>query len=241
MMHFGTLMLGAKSIAHWGYWAEPAPGFYSVKEPMIRLGLGGAAGNRIGPYVLPDRVAAMLKDTWDEIGRVNAELRTIGPLVARSDVSLIARLTRVEPATDRNGNPAVEASALVSGLDTVIVLVLNRNIDTTEAAPPHRSTLRNPNPPTYPPAKVSVEVKVPDWLDPQHVFSVDHEAIEELSPARAGNTLRLAVPRLEVSNIFVITSSDVVRESCLARHAEMRKLLAKMATHEPVPNPDWQE
>lgn len=241
-VEFGTLLQGAKSFAHWGYWAYPKSGYYYIEEDCLRLGLGGPAGDRVGPYTLEPAVAAMLEGVWDEIGRINAEVQTIGPLVARSDVSHLARVAAVVPPTDPRGEPAAEAVALVSGLDTIIVLVLNHNIDTGRHPFGRMKALSNPDPPTYPPVSgVSVELRVPDWIKPTHVFSVDHEAIADADPTREPGLLRFRVPELEVSKIFVITSSHEVKDGCLTRHADMKQRLAKIAAHEPVYDENWSD
>ena len=241
-IQFSTLCQGAKSFAHWGYWAfGELNGFYFLEGPTLRMGLGALAGNRAGPYEVEPEVAAMLHDVWDEIGRINAELRTIGPIVARSDVSYLGRVSRVEPATDRHGNPAAEAVALVAGTDTIILLVVNHNIDQGDAPFDRTRYLSNPDPPVFDPVEAVAEVRVPAWLEPKHVFTVDYQSIETVTPEEDGDTLRFRIPRLEVSRIYVITSSDRVKAGCLARHETMQGLLAKMAASEPVPNPDWSE
>ena len=104
--------------------------FFRAPVLMYRVGLGGLAGNRAGPYVVPDKVVRMLADVWAEVGRINVELRTIGPLVARSDVTELARVASVEPARDPTGRPAAAAAALLCGADTLVVLVLNHNLNT---------------------------------------------------------------------------------------------------------------
>jgi len=240
-VEFGTLIQGAKSFAHWGYWAYPKGGFYFINEDCLRIGLGGPAYDRVGPYTLEPAVAKMLKDVWDEIGRINAEVRTIGPLVARSDVSRLARVASVVPPKDARGEPAAEAVALVSGLDTVVVVVLNHNIETGEHRFSRMKALSNPNPPKYPPVRVSVDVRLPEWFEAKHVFSVDWERIQDIEPRPHAGSLRFLIPELAVSRIYVVTSSEDVRQGCLDRHAEMKKRLAKIATHKPVHDNSWRD
>ena len=242
-IQFGTLLQGAKSFCHWGYWSKPGNGFYYIEEPILRIGLGGIAGASVGPYRIHPEVVGMLGDVWDEIGRINAEVRTIGPLVARSDVSYLARVSRVTPATNPRGAPAAEAAALVCGLDTIIVLALNHDLDVGETPFPATGGLSNPRPPAFPPVDAVVDVRVPPWLEAKHVFSVDHAALRDVAPPWQADerVLRFRIPRLEVSRIYVVTSSDAVRDGCVARHHEMQGLLARMARSEPVPDPRWRE
>ena len=239
---YGNLIQGAKSTAHWGYWARPMSKFYFMwTQSVLRLGLGAPASGRVGPYVLEPAVAKMLEDVWAEHGRINAELRVIGPLVAISDVSYLARITEVTPAKDKYGEPAAEAAALVSGLDTMIVVALNHNIDAGKSPFKPSGAVSNPNPPRYDPVAATVEVRVPAWLKPKYIFSVSHEEIASVSPQRTGDRLRFAIPKLEVSKLYVITSSDNVKRECLARHSEMKKRLAKTKATKPVFRDEWKD
>jgi len=238
---YGNLIQGAKSMGHWGYWAYPMSKFYFMWDTnCLRLGLGGVAGNKVGPYVIEDAVVKMLREVWDEHGRINAELQVIGPLVAVSDVSHLARVTKVKPELDRHGDPAAEAAALVSGLDTMVVVVLNHAMDPGES-PGKSGPVSNPEPPKWQDADVEVEVKVPAWLKPEMVFSVDWKEIADVKPAVEGGALRFAVKGLEVSKVFVITSDPEVKKGCLARHGEMKKRLEKMAAIVPAPDEEWQD
>ena len=119
--------------------------------------------------------------------------------------------------------------------------VLNHNIDTGKAPFPRTGPLSNPEPPTYGPVNVSVEVRLPKWLDPKYVFTVAHDELRDVSPTRVADALRFAIPQLEVSEIIVITSSESVRDGCRQRHAEMQALLAQMARITPVPRENWDE
>jgi hypothetical protein len=240
-MTYGNIIQGAKSTAHWAYRSTPMPKFYFMcTTPVMRMGLGAVAGDKIGPYIIPDEVVKMLKDVWVEHGRINAELQVIGPLVAVSDVSTLAKVTRVTPAKDRFGDPAAEAAALVSGLDALVVVVLNHSI-VPGTSPGKSGPVSNPMPPKYDPVDVTVEVSVPEWLNPQYVFSVDYQTIDDVLPQRDGKQLRFTLPKLEVSKIYVITSSKKVKEDCLARHAEMKKRLEKSITLVPIPDEAWED
>ena len=240
-MQFGTIIQGAKSFMHWGYWGLLKKSHYYVDGPCLRIGLGAIAGDRVGPYRIPDRIVAMLRSTWDEMGRINAELRTIGPLVARSDVSYRARVLASTPALNARDEPAAEAAALVSGLDALVLVVLNHGLDTGASPFPATGPISNPEPPRFEPLEdVRVALALPSWLKPRHVLSVDHAGVTPFTPQRRGDTLVFDFDRLVVTRVLVITSSDDVRDGCLQRHGVARGLLERMAVEKPVPNEDWE-
>ena len=246
---FGCLIQGAKSMAHWGYRAIRTVDHYFIRggQSALRLGLGGPADGKVGPYALEPEVAKMLKDVWDEHGRINCELRTLGPLIAKSDVSYLARVTKVNPPVEPFGAPvtevapAAEAAALVCGLDALVIVVLNHNIHFGKFYNERTGPLSNPQPPRYDPLEVTVEVRIPSWLKPRHIFSVNHEQIAEVSPRQEENRIEFLIPRLEVSQLYVITSSAEVKQDCLQRHQQMRKLLEKMVKTTAVADPDWKD
>ena len=92
---FGCLIQGAKSIAHWGYWAQPKyeTGHYYLRHPCLRVGLGALAGNRAGPYVVPDKVVKMLADVWAEVGK---RFMFCEPLRGWRNVRVTKRRTKVD-------------------------------------------------------------------------------------------------------------------------------------------------
>lgn len=172
-------------------------------------------------YKIPEEILRSLKDTWDEIGRINAELQAIGPWVANSDVSPgIARVVGDTPA---------QAVALVSGMDTVIVIALNLSINTDW-------TGKDPvGIKSYDPVDATVRLDLPEWIDPTDVFSVDHEGLTDLSPTRDGRSLVFELPGLAVQEVIVVTENVEVRTRMAAINAEMRDRLQAMATHVPTP------
>ncbi len=244
---FGCLLQGAKSMSHWGYRALRSSSHYFNKgeQPVLRLGLGAPAYDKVGPYVLEPAVANMLKETWDEHGRVNCELRTLGPLIAKSDVSYLARVTDVDPPIESFGAPiaqavpAAEAGALICGLDTLIIVVLNHNIRFGEFFNSATGPLSNSQPPRFDPVNVTVEVRIPSCLSPRYIFGVAHDEITEVSPNQKDDRLQFSIPQLNVSKLFVITAEKQVRDECVHRHQEMCTLLGKMADAKPAADPDW--
>jgi hypothetical protein len=227
-MTYGCLQLGAKGVCHWAYgvYGGDSPVYY-VKGPGLRLAMGGVpwpVTDVVRGYKIPEEILRSLKDTWDEIGRINAELQTIGPWVANSDVSPgIARVIGDTPA---------QAVALVSGLDTVVLIALNLSIDTDWSGKDPVGIK------SYDPVDATVRLDLPEWLAPTDVFAVDHEGLTDLSPTRDGRSLVFDLPGLAVQEIIVVTENAEVRARMQAINAEMRDRLQRMATHVPVPKVD---
>ena len=234
MMTYGCLQLGTKGICHWAYGVQGGNGpVYNTEGPGLRLSMGGLpwpVTRMVRGYEVPEEICRALKDTWDEIGRINAELQTIGPWVANSDVSPgIARVVACTPAEAVNGGPAAQVAALVSGLDTIIVIALNLNLDTDWSG-------RDPaGIKSYQPVDATVRLDLPEWLDPADVFTVDFTGIEDFPASREGRSLVFDLPQLAVQRIIVVTGNPEVRKQMAATNAEMRKRLAAMETHVPVP------
>ena len=226
-MYYGNLIQGMKSIAHWGYWAHfERKGFYIIDEPTLRIGLGSLDENRAydwddrdengkpTAYVIPTHVVNMLRDTWDEIGRLNLEMQAVGELVAQGDVSGYARVTNVNPARGIFDLPAASTAAIIHGLDTIVIPVVNHNL--MPARGPHDlfGPLSNsdPEPVRYDPVDVQVALTLPSWLRGRvkHVFRVTYRGIEPLQPPQTGGRLLLEHLGLEVSDLIIVTASDKV-------------------------------
>ncbi|MGC9320319.1 MAG: hypothetical protein ACP5KN_19955, partial [Armatimonadota bacterium] len=233
MMTYGCLQLGAKGICHWAYGIQGGDrSVYYLDGPGLRLAMGGVpypTSRTVRGYEVPEDICRALKATWDEIGRINAELQTLGPWLADSDPSPIARVSRCEPAEAVTGGPAAQASALVSGLDTVILIALNLNIDTDW-------TGRDPEGiRSYEPVDATVELQVPEWIDPADTFSVDWRGIEDVEATRDGHRLTFELPELAIQRVIVVTSDSSVRAEMAERLDQMQERLQTMEAHQPVP------
>jgi len=223
-MTYGCLIQGAKGIMHWNYGAglSKPPGWFSKTHWAIRASLGGALGrgNKPHGYEIPATMAAELQRVWDEIGRINVELRAIGPLVAVSDVSQLARVVAVTPELSPSGEPAAEAAALVSGLDSIVLVVLNHDLKTNWKAKAQAGME------SYDPVDATVELRLPAWLEPKHIFRVGHDGVREVEPKRDGNSLIFRFRKLDVSEIVVITERDGLMESMATTVSELSARLA---------------
>ena len=205
-MTYGSLIQGAKGIMHWNYGAgiRRPPNWFSKTQWAIRASMGGplGKGNKPHGYEIPAAIAEELQRAWDEIGRINVELRAIGPLVAVSDVSNLARVAAARPKLSPAGEPSAEAAALVSGLDSIVLIVLNHNLKTNWTGDADRGIE------SYDPVDVDVELRVPPWLEPKHTFRVRYSGVQGLSPKRQADRLLFRFPKLEVSEVVVVTMRD---------------------------------
>lgn len=235
MLTYGCLQLGAKGILHWAYGVRGGEGessVYYLDGPGLRLSMGGIpypTTRTVRGYEVPEEICRALKDTFDEMGRINAELNTIGPWVANSDPSPLAQVTRCEPALGPAGGPAAQASALVSGLDTIILVALNLSID-ADWSGREAEGIR-----AYPPVDAEVALDLPEWLEPAEIFSVDWRGIEDVAAQRDGRRLSFDLPGLEVQRLIVITSDPAVRAQMAERMAAEQERLRRMEAHQPVP------
>ena len=210
---YSVLINGAKGVCHWPYAGYVRGGRW------IRLGMGGGMAPKVSGFVVPAHVYPKLKRTWDAMGRINAELQTVGPLVARADVSYRAKV--VTPAGGE-----VEAAALVSGLDTMVLIVVDHDFTRagyTSADKETRFTRKD----------VRVKVALPTWLKPKSVFQVDWNGLKPLRPRAEGDALVLDLPGMMVGRIVVITSSDRVAADCRRRLEMMRERLRRIPLHKP--------
>ena len=230
-IQFGTLMWGAKSLTQCGYWAgSPRKGTWFDKKnfPLhIRAGLGGLGGREeVFGYRIHKYYHDILKDVWDECGRINAELATVGPLIARSDVTRYARVVECTKQKAWKGGKSVEAAALVSGLDTIVLVVLNMSLDWSELKVPKAYGISAPQPPNFPPASATIALTLPPWLEARHIFRVNSQHIEAVKPAEhTGSKLIFKLPRILVSDLIVLTSRDEVYERCRSTLRDMQQRL----------------
>ena len=208
-MTYGCLIQGAKGICHWNYGSgiRRPPNWFSKTDCAIRAGMGGALGHDPHGYPIPQDQAAELQRVWDEIGRINVELQAIGPLVAVSDVSHLARVTSVEPKLSPAGEPAAEAAALVSGLDSIVLVVLNHNIKTNWRADAERGIE------SYDPVRATVELRVPAWMAGRHVFRVRHTGVAQVPHKDLDGRMEFQFDALEVSEVVVVTDRAGLMES----------------------------
>ena len=230
-IQFGTLIWGAKSLTQCGYWSA-APRtrawFNKTSFPLhIRAGLGGLAGRKeVFGYRIDKYYHDILNDVWDECGRINAELATVGPLIARSDVTRYARVVECTKQKAWKGGKSVEVAALVSGLDTIVLVVLNMSLDFRELKVPTAYGISAPRPPNFPPASATVALTLPTWLEDPRIFRISSAGVEAVRPAqRTGRKLIFKLPRVLVSDLIILTASDDVYQRCQTTLKTMQQRL----------------
>jgi hypothetical protein len=220
---YSCLANGAKGALHWNYGVNYLPasetGWFSKEHDAIRLNMTALKETSAYGVDVPGELLAGLRDATDECARVNAELQLLGPLLAMGDVSDLAEVTRSSPEKSVRGGPAAHARAIVCGIDTVVLLVINLNIDSNFNA-------RKPQPVgSYEPVNAEVDLEIPPWLEPRDVFSVSCRGIEVLEPAAAGDSLHLQFRRLAASGAVVVTADRSLRPSMTAKLAELQERL----------------
>ena len=228
-IYYGCLLQGAKGVAHWLYTAQREDDFNEIKQPVLRLGLGAAALGRCWQYRVRAETVEMLQATWDEIGRCNAEWCAIEDLIAVSDVSDRAQVAECDPATGPDGRTAASASALLAGLDGMVVVVLNQNVN--------RTSLNNTEPSQFTPTEVTVDVRVPSWLDPVDTFRVSHEGLTDLAPERLSKQVLRFRGTVQVNDLIVIGGPGMKHD--IARNLDrMQSLLKQVRAAQPTHSGD---
>ena len=180
----------------------------------------------IWDYKLKQSTLDMMSAVWDEIGRVYAEHQALGHLIAISDVTDRAKVSACTPALAANGKPAASASALICGLDAMIVVVLNHNLEVT--------TLDDAIPSKFAPTTATVDVKLPPWLKPVDIFRLKHDGMTDLKPEKlTQNTLQFTSV-IDVNDLIVITGKRGMKQQIETTLNQMQRRLEKARTSVPV-------
>ncbi len=206
---YSCLANGAKGALNWNYGVNYLTGkrsaWFSKEYDAIRLNMTALKDKQAFGVAVPEDLLDGLKAARDECGRVNAELQLLGPMLALGDISDLARVVTSVPKRSPRGGPAAHARALVCGLDTIVVLVVNLNIASNFNA-------RKPQPvDSYEPVDVELELTIPPWLKPQDVFSVSCRSIEALEPQSAKGVMQLHFRQLPVAQAVVVTQNRELR------------------------------
>ncbi|MCE5239502.1 hypothetical protein LLH23_13585 [bacterium] len=207
LLVYSCLADGAKGALNWNYgvnYLKP-PSWLSKQYDAIRLNMTAQKDPQAFGVTIPPELLEGLRAATAECGRVNAELQLLGPLLAMGDVSDLASVTRCTPEHNPRGGPAAHARAIVCGPETLVLLVVNLNIDSNFNA-------RQPQPvKSYEAADVTVEVALPQWLQVSDVFSVSCRGIQAQEAERSGRVIRLRFPSLAVSGAVVLTADRSLR------------------------------
>ena len=232
-LQYANFLQGAKGAYHWAYTDHPRDGFYEVHTPVLRLGNGGGVTPNVMDYAIPEHVRAMLGRAWDEIGRINIEMASVGHLVATGDVCYRARVVQATPPTGRGGAASVEVAATLAGDHSLVVFVLNHNFTYRPKS--------DARPSTFEPVDVTVGVRVPAWMDVQRVLRVTHASVTPLEARRDGPQWQFRFPALDVSELVVLTADPDVATAVRRVHAERAQRFAGVRRRgfPQVPWPDY--
>ncbi|MGB9624388.1 MAG: hypothetical protein ACPMAQ_05950, partial [Phycisphaerae bacterium] len=124
-------------------------------------------------------------DLWREVGLIGAEVRTAGPLLVRS---CPARVPVRAPA-------GVMVQCLLSGLDTMVVIVVNEQHVNDE-----RGTTITPIP------DATVAVTLPAWLDATDVFEVQAKGITQAQISKSDATMSVRLGTLTLPRMIILTA-----------------------------------
>ncbi len=223
LLVYSCLANGAKGALNWNYgvnYLTPKTSTWLSKEhDAIRLNMTAQKDPQAFGVTIPSELLAGLKAATAECGRVNAELQLLGPLLAMGDVSDLATVTRCTPEHNPRGGPAAHARAIICGPDTIVLLLVNLNIDSNFNA-------RKPQPvKSYEPVDLEVEVAVPQWLQVADVFGVSCRGVKTKETERDGRILRLRSKALVVSEAVVITADRGRRAKLAAQLPALQEQL----------------
>jgi hypothetical protein len=130
------------------------------------------------------------KALWKGIGLVGAEVRTAGEIITKScPVAL--------PVTPSRN---LWARTLLSGLDTVALIIVNDNVICDRVG-----TVVQPM------ANSKVSVEIPTWLTPSQAFEVTEDGIRDVSWKMEGAKAVVDLGTVEVTRFIVFTSDAGLR------------------------------
>lgn len=81
----------------------------------------------------------------------------------------------------------------------------------------------------------TVELRLPEWIEPREVFSVSWRGIESVEPTRDGDALLFDLSGLAIERVIVVTADPQVRAQMQQRLTAMQERLRAMEAHVPVP------
>ncbi len=220
---YSCLANGAKGALNWNYGVNHVTPqqstWLSKKHDAIRLNMTALKQSEAFGVTIPQHLLDGLREATHECGRVNAELQLLGPLLAKGDVSDLARIVGCRPEQSPRGGPAAHARAIVCGPDTLVLLAINLNIDSDFNA-------RDPRPVrSYDSVAVDMELDLPQWLSPKDVFEVSCRGVSPVPTERQGEKLRLSLPALDVATAVIITSDRQMREQMATKLEGLQKRL----------------
>lgn len=138
-----------------------------------------------------------MEPLWTEIGLVGAEARTAGDLIA----------TGCPADVPVKGPRLVWTRTLLSGQDTIILLVVNDNF-----ASDRLGTVVKPR------EKTNVTVSVPNWIKPVEAFEVNADGVQDVVWKQAAGDVAMELGKLDLTRMIVITADAKLRGRLQSEH-----------------------
>ena len=127
---------------------------------------------------------------WKEIGLLGAEVRTAGPIITRSC-----------PATlEMKATPRLWVRSLLSGLDTVAIIVVNDDVACDRAGTVFK-----------PVEQAAVTVTLPSWIKARDVLEITYDGIKDVQWKDIGSQVSLDLGSVELTRFILITSDAELR------------------------------
>lgn len=156
-------------------------------------------------------------DLIEEIGRVNLELATAAPLLARAqviDAEVASSSHEVGPMShpEGDGGPGIFQRVLLSGDDALILLLTN------ESYAPRGDGL------DYTPVEnLDLRVPIPPWLKARECFAISHEGVTPVRFRASGGSARFRVDRMDLTKFIVLSERGLQRRTVKRYHKVLRE------------------
>ena len=169
-----------------------------VKGITYFMDTSGAVRSSGGEYYLG---ATWIKPLWQHMGKLNAKLTRLAPLLNQGFPCEIARSSNPEQ---------LWVSALQSGLDSVVIVAVNRNYVV-------RANDRMKFPHVFPVKDERIAVKLPAWLGARDlkVLEVSWDKVQPSEVRQDGGAFEIPIRDMTYSRVFVV-SKDPNIEARLA-------------------------
>jgi hypothetical protein len=170
-----ALAAGAKGLSYW--WYTPSKG--GKDGSAYGVGAASADSNPDARFLLR------------EIGLLGAEVRTVGQLILRSCPVTIP--TQVEKV--------MWVSALLSGLDTMLFLVVNEQYANDRVGTVYRPIEE----------EAAFTVDMPNWLKPKDVFEINYQGVKDIKWQCPESSLKVDFGELDLTRLVVATTNTDLR------------------------------
>ena len=176
-----------------------------------------------GYYVGPPRTNML----WQQMGRVNAEITRLAPLLAIGHPFQIAS----------SDNDMLYARSLLCGPDNFVIVLVNRNHRI------HASDRLTKQPHIFPVKNATVELDIPSWFDLKSAVQVRYDGCRdvELEGASLSRQKRLKVKNLDTAMVIVLSQDPDIAEKLTLPEEQYQALLdSEIPTYvtdtPPIPN-----